>query len=108
VLVALVIVHFIRIQPKMRELANNADGSLRKDLMEMMAQERAECDRRLEAMTTKIGLMQQTIDGLHNQLLAQSSALALRLTPAPNAASEAATRIVERLSRDLGPEDPQQ
>lgn len=104
-LVALAIVWLIRIQPKMRELQNNADGSLRKDLMELMAQERAECDRRLEAMAAKMTLMQQTIDGLHRQLIAQSSSLALRLTPPHTEAASAADRVVERLQNELGPEE---
>lgn len=111
-LVALAVVWLIRIQPKMRELQNNADGSLRKDLMEridklekQLLDERRECDRELEKMRVEMRGMQQTMDGLHRQLITQSSALALRLPPG-TAASAAADRLVERFAQENegGPE----
>ncbi len=105
-LVALAVVWLIRIQPKMRELANNADGSLRKDLMDridklekQLLDERRECDRELEKMRVEMRGMQQTMDGLHRQLITQSSALALRLPPG-TAASAAADRLVERFTQE--------
>jgi ElaB/YqjD/DUF883 family membrane-anchored ribosome-binding protein len=115
-LVALVVVWIIRIQPKMRELQNSADGSLRKDLMEridklekQLSEERRECDREMHEMREEfrntIKAMQQTIDGLHRQLLAQSSSLALRLTPASTSAGKAADALVQRLSRELDDEE---
>lgn len=111
-LVALAVVWIIRIQPKMRELQNSADGSLRKDLMEridklekQLLDERRQCDRELDAMRVELRGMQQTVDGVHRQLIAQSSSLALRLTPPNTEAAAAADRVVERLQQELGPED---
>jgi hypothetical protein len=64
VLVAQVVVYWMRLRPKMKELQDNADGSLRKDLMNQLVQrdtriakleedaalERADCNRRIEAL----------------------------------------------------------
>lgn len=107
---AAVVVAIVRIIPQMTSLRNSADGSLRKDLMDridklelQLRDERKECDREMDAMRTEFRAstkaLEQTIDGLHKQILAQSAALTLRL-PASTNASNAADRIVERLSRE--------
>lgn len=109
---AAVVVAIVRIIPEMTKLRNASDTSLRKDLMDridklekQLADERRECDREMESMRiefrNQITGLEKTIEGLHKQLLAQSSALAIRLSPASTAASAAADRVVEQLAGDL-------
>ena len=88
------------------KLAENKDdregwGDLIKALREDVGnvrREHAACQDRLNAM-------QKEIDGLHRQILAQSSSLALRLTPAGTNAASAADRVVQRLTDELDSKD---
>jgi hypothetical protein len=50
VMAAYVIVHMLRTRTRMKELQDNADGSLRKDLMKQLEDERDRCDERIDKL----------------------------------------------------------
>jgi chromosome segregation ATPase len=72
-------------RPKMRELSDAADSSLRHDLMEQidklwrqLSDERRECDKQIDAMQVEIKTLRDKIDGLVRQLIAYQVAEARR------------------------------
>ncbi|MDF0490043.1 hypothetical protein PX554_18065 [Sphingomonas sp. H39-1-10] len=100
-------------RPKMRELENAEDASLRADLMRMLAEARTDhanqiADIRREqqderhACDEKLRAMQAQIDGLVRQLIAAQvmTGRALEMSPEVRAAGERAMRVRDEGSHE--------
>jgi hypothetical protein len=99
-----IMVAFMRMWPAMRKLRNESDGSLRSDLMKLLAAERRDCSRRIGGLQNKMDAMTRQFVSFQ---IVVARALPNEAAPHAQAAADRLMDIVMRPTEQFEPSEEQ-